>query len=375
MRPELFKQFDGRRVLLTGHTGFKGSWLALWLRRLGAEVVGVAEAPPTDPSHFEVASVESQMKASIIGDIRNYEWLADIVAESKPDLVMHLAAQSVVKTGYEDPLLTFSTNVMGTANVLEAVRQTKRRCAVLVVASDKCYENVEQIWGYRECDALGGREPYGASKGAAELVVETYRNSYFPKDRLADHGVWLASVRAGNVIGGGDWTSNALIADTIKSIMKQEVVRIRSPFAVRPWQHVLQCLGGYLTLSANLLLAKNPQMCSGWNIGPNPGNELTVAQVVDRFIEHWGSGEWQDCSHPSHPREAGILRLSIDKALAHLGWQPCWDVDTTLQKTVEWYRRYSESPSQMHQFSVAQIDEFQSRMFEVGRSSYQCSNF
>ncbi len=197
MRSELFKQFEGRRVLLTGHTGFKGSWLALWLRQLGAEVVGIAEEPPTDPSHFEVASVASKIDKSIIGDIRDYAWLADVVSETRPELVMHLAAQSVVRTGYDDPLLTFSTNVMGTANVLEAVRQLKRPCALFVVTSDKCYENVEQTWGYRECDAMGDHDPYGGSKGAAELVVRTYRHSYFPVNRLDDHGVWLASARAG----------------------------------------------------------------------------------------------------------------------------------------------------------------------------------
>jgi len=373
MRSELFKQFAGRRVLLTGHTGFKGSWLALWLRRLGAEVIGVAESPPTNPSHFEVASVADQMNASIIGDIRNYEWLADIVSDSKPDLVMHLAAQSVVKTGYEDPLLTFSTNVMGTANVLEAVRQTKRRCAVFIVTSDKCYENVEQTWGYRECDPFGDHDPYGGSKGAAELVVRTYRHSYFPIDRLNDHGVWLASARAGNVIGGGDWTSNALIVDTVKAILNNEPVKIRNPLAVRPWQHVLQCLSGYLTISANLLLAKNPKMSSGWNIGPNPGGELTVGQIADYFLKQWGSGRWQDCSDPDQHREAGILRLSIDKALTHLGWQPCWDVNTTLDKTVEWYRHYSQSPSQIQQFSLTQIDEFQAQMFEIGEARHRVS--
>ncbi len=368
MHSELFKQFHGRRILLTGHTGFKGSWLALWLRQLGAEVVGVAEDPPTTPSHFEVASVGSQIEKSIIGDIRDYEWLADIVSDTRPELVMHLAAQSVVRTGYDDPLLTFSTNVMGTANILEAVRKSQRPCAVLVVTSDKCYENNEQIWGYRECDSMGDHDPYGGSKGAAELVLRTYRHSYFPNNHLDDHGVWLASARAGNVIGGGDWTANALIVDTVDALLNHRPVEIRSPMAVRPWQHVLQCLSGYLTISANLLLGKDPKICSGWNIGPSPGGEKTVAQIVDFFIEQWGSGDWKDCSNEKQQREAGILRLSIDKALTHLGWQPCWDVHTTLEKTADWYRSYSQSPDEIQNVSHLQIEEFQNRMFEIGAS-------
>jgi len=377
MEQELFKQFFGRRVLLTGHTGFKGSWLALWLRQLGAEVIGFAQDPPTNPSHFVVADVESQIEQSIIGDVRDYEHLSQVIGSSKPDLVMHLAAQSVVRTGYEDPLETFSTNVMGTANVLEAVRKTCKRCAVMVVTSDKCYENVEQTWGYRECDPMGDHDPYGGSKGAAELVVRTYRHSYFPPERISQHGIWLASARAGNVIGGGDWTSNALIVDSVKALTGHQPIQIRSPHAVRPWQHVLQCLSGYLTISAKLLQAIDPSICSGWNIGPQPGNELTVEKVVEQFIESWGTGEWQDISDPNQPREAGILRLSIDQALTHLGWQPGWDVFTTLQKTADWYRHFHEtqyestSPSSnpIQQFSFSQIADYQERMFELGRQN------
>ncbi len=368
MHPRLFQQFFGRRVLLTGHTGFKGSWLALWLRELGAEVIGFAQEPPTVPSHFNVANVKCELAKHIIDDVRDDAAITQAIADYKPDLVMHLAAQSVVRTGYTDPLLTFSTNVMGTANVLEAVRRTKRNCAVLIVTSDKCYENVEQTWGYRECDAMGDHDPYGGSKGAAELVVRTYRHSYFPIERLAEHGVWLASARAGNVIGGGDWTSNALIVDTVNALLQKIPVRIRSPLAVRPWQHVLQCLSGYLTISAKLLQGSEPRICSGWNIGPNPGGELNVQQVVEYFIECWGDGSWEDCSDPNQPREAGILRLSIDKALTDLGWRPGWDITTTIRKTAEWYRLYREEPESIRRVSLEQIAEYQERLSELEES-------
>ena len=375
MRNDLFNQFHGRRVLLTGHTGFKGSWLTLWLHELGAEVVGFAQEPPTNPSHFNVANVADKMEASIISDVRDEAHLTQVIADTRPELVMHLAAQSVVRTGYDEPLETFSTNVMGTANVLDAVRRTtrgssKKQCAVLVVTSDKCYENVEQTWGYRECDPMGDHDPYGGSKGAAELVVRTYRHSYFPIDRLDQHGVWLASARAGNVIGGGDWTANALIVDTVKAITQQIPIQIRSPQAVRPWQHVLQCLSGYLTISAQLLEAKNPSICSGWNIGPQPGNELTVQKVVEQFIDFWGAGQWDDISDPNQPREAEILRLSIDKALTHLGWQPGWNVDTTLEKTAEWYQRYTQTPDAMQQVSLDHIAQYQQTIEELSKQAH-----
>lgn len=366
MQQELFKQFFGRRILLTGHTGFKGSWLALWLQQLGAEVIGVAQEPPTNPSHFEVANVADHIDRSIIGDIRDEQLLADLVCETKPDLIMHLAAQSVVKTGYENPVETFSTNVMGTVHVLEAIRVSKRPCAALIVTSDKCYENIEQTWGYRECDPMGDHDPYGGSKGAAELVVRSYRHSFFPTSRVDQHGVWLASARAGNVIGGGDWTANALVVDTFKAMVDGRPVQIRSPHSVRPWQHVLQCLSGYLTIAAKLLKAQDKTICSGWNVGPHPGNELTVKEVVEHFIDCCDQGEWEDVSDPNQLREAGVLRLSIDKALTDLQWQPTWDVYMTIQKTAEWYQRYTQSPNSMQAFSLSQIEQFQEQMFALG---------
>ena len=293
------------------------------------------------------------------GDVRDLPRLQAALDETQPDLVMHLAAQSVVWTAYQEPVETFVTNVMGTVHVMEAVRRRARPCAVLIVTSDKCYENLEQTWGYRECDPMGDYDPYGGSKGAAELAIRSYRQAYFPAHRLDEHGVWLASARAGNVIGGGDWTANALIVDAVGALMNNQPVCIRNPQAVRPWQHVLQCLGGYLTIAAQLLARHDPTCCSGWNIGPYPGGELTVRGVVEYFIECWGTGSWQVVGSPRQTREANILRLSIDKALTHLGWQPTWSVHTTLRKTVDWFQQYQQAPSHLRQLSLNQIHEFQ----------------
>jgi CDP-glucose 4,6-dehydratase len=358
--------FRGKTVLLTGHTGFKGSWLTLWLKQLGARVVGYACEPPTSPSHFEVAGVGNVIDRSVVADVRDLDRLSGVIQEEQPNLVLHLAAQSVVRHGYESPVETFSTNVMGTVNVLESVRTLRRPMAVLVVTSDKCYENREQIWGYRECDAMGDHCPYGGSKGAAELVVRSYQHSFFPVQRLAEHGVWLASARAGNVIGGGDWTDAALIVDTVAALSAGEPVSLRNPFAVRPWQHVLQCLSGYLTIASELLLQQRPEVCSGWNIGPSPGGELTVQEVVERFIHYWGEGEWQAVGNVRAPREAGILRLSIDKALTALNWRPIWNVERTLEMTAQWYRHYAQSeanePEDIRALSLRQIRVFEEDM-------------
>lgn len=363
MLANLFDNFRDRRILLTGHTGFKGSWLALWLKSLGADVLGFALEPPTSPSHFVVANIQDLLVDSVIDDLRDYDRFSRTFADFEPDLVMHLAAQSVVRTGYLEPLDTFATNVMGTVHVLEAVRRAKRGCAVLLVTSDKCYENIEQTWGYRECDPMGDHDPYGGSKGAAELAVRAYQHSFFPVDRLAEHDVWLATARAGNVIGGGDWTADALIVDTVAALVADQPVSIRSPHAVRPWQHVLQCLSGYLTIAARLLARQEPRVCGNWNIGPYPGGELTVREIVEYFIACWGSGRWVDASPQRVDREAEILRLSIDKALTHLGWCPTWDVRTTLEMTAEWFQAFQTDPKHMQRVSNAQIEKFQADFF------------
>lgn len=351
-----------KTVLVTGHTGFKGSWLCLWLHRMGAHVHGISLAPPTTPNNFTVSKVQDVLQSHTLGDIRDTQRLVGLIRDTKPDLIMHLAAQSVVREGYRDPIETFSTNVMGTASVLEAIRQTQHACSALMVTSDKCYENREQVWGYRECDPMGEHDPYGCSKGAAELVVRSYRDSFFPSSRLSSHGIKIASARAGNVVGGGDWTAHALIVDIVKALDAGKAVEIRSPDAHRPWQHVLQALSGYLTICDKLLNSEEPRYCSGWNIGPLPGNEIPVRQIVGLFLKEWGSGTWVDVSDPNAPHEAGILRLSIDKALWELGWKPAWDVVDTIRQTAKWYRQFQQNRENMMDFSMMQIAEFENAM-------------
>ena len=354
--------FADKSVLVTGHTGFKGSWLCLWLHRMGAKVTGLSLEPPTTPNHFTDANVVSLLDSHILADIRDEKAVGRAIEESQPDLILHLAAQTIVRRGYREPLETFSTNVMGTACVLEAIRLAKRPCSVVVVTSDKCYDNREQVWGYRETDPMGEKDPYGSSKGAAELVVRSYRDSYFPVSKIAQHGIKVASARAGNVIGGGDWTEDALIVDVIKALTIHEPVLVRNPNAFRPWNHVLQALSGYLTLSARLMTSNDPAYCSGWNIGPIPGNEIPVREVVELLLEEWGEGSWIDGSDPNAPREAGILRLSIDKALWELNWKPCWDVRESIRQTAKWYRHRQGNEGSMQEFSLSQIVEYEDAM-------------
>ena len=353
----------GTSVFLTGHTGFKGSWLALWLARLGAKVTGYSLDPPSEPSNFAVCDVREVLSAHHHGDIRDAEALGQAMRRARPDLVLHLAAQSVVGEGYRDPRETFDVNVMGTIGVLEAVRSLDARCAVVCVTSDKCYQNVEQVWGYRECDAMGEHDPYGGSKGAAELAIRSWRHSFFPTRDIARHGVRLASARAGNVIGGGDWKRDALIVDVVKALSQGRRVALRSPDAFRPWQHVLQALSGYLLLSAKLLADDDPRWCDGWNFGPVPGNELPVREVVEIFQRAWngntGDAGWIDASGGDHPREANILRLSIDKALWQLDWRPGWSVHEVLERSAEWYRAHLGGDVDMRELSLRQIADYE----------------
>jgi CDP-glucose 4,6-dehydratase len=356
----------GKSVFVTGHTGFKGSWLCLWLNELGANVTGYALAPHTEPNNFTVSGVEQTLLDHHLADIRDENALTNALKRAQPDLVLHLAAQSVVREGYQNPRETFEVNVMGTVNVLEAVRSLGSPCAVVCVTSDKCYENVEQVWGYRECDPMGEHDPYGGSKGAAELAIRSYRCSFFPTDTLQRHGVKLASARAGNVIGGGDWTEDALIVDVVKALSADRPVALRSPAATRPWQHVLQALSGYLTLSTRLLVSDDEALCSGWNFGPVPGNEIPVCDLVDIFLAEWGRGAWIDASDGSNPREANILRLSIDKALWNLDWKPGWEVSEVLRETARWYRAHQENNVDMREFSLKQIRDYQHRFLTCG---------
>ena len=338
--------FRGKRVLVTGHTGFKGSWLVAWLHKLGAQVHGYALAPSTTPNLFNVAGIEPLLASHKIADIRDIATLDAYVKSVSPEVILHLAAQPIVRTSYAQPRETFETNAMGTVNVLDVVRTQGRPCVVVVVTSDKCYENREQVWGYRESDAMGGRDPYSASKGVTELIVASYRQSFFHPDKIATHGVRLASGRAGNVIGGGDWSDDRIMTDTVRCLAAGKPIPVRSPKAIRPWQHVLDPLSGYLTLAAHMLHDPQPaRYCDGWNFGPVSGQELPVAQIVDLFVKAWGSGSWKDVSDPSHPHEARVLRLSIDKALWDLHWNPRFDVRQAISRTAAWYQRYYANPS------------------------------
>jgi CDP-glucose 4,6-dehydratase len=356
------QSFKGLSVFVTGHTGFKGSWLCLWLHQLGAKVTGYALAPPTSPNNFEVSGIKDLLSDHHEADVRDEEALHAALRAAAPDVVFHLAAQSVVSIGYESPRETFETNVIGIASLLDGVAKLDRECTVVVVTSDKCYENREQVWGYRECDPFGDHDPYGASKGAAEILVRCYRKSFFPPERLHHHGVKLASGRAGNVIGGGDWTPNALLVDMLKAFSSNTELQVRTPEACRPWQHVLQALSGYLTLAARLLAPNGERYCGGWNFGPTAGSELSVSEVVDLFIREWGEGSWRDVSDQSRPHEAVILRLSIDKAIWHLGWKPMWGVEETFARAAEWYRAYLDGRASMQQLGFEQIEAYEAAL-------------
>ncbi len=332
--------WKGKRVLLTGHTGFKGSWLSLWLQSMGSEVVGYALNPPTDPSLFEIAEVAKGM-TSIIGDIRDLELLRRVFAEHQPEIVIHMAAQPLVRYSYIEPVETYSTNVMGTVNLLEAVRSTKSVKAVVNVTTDKCYENREWAWGYRENEAMGGYDPYSSSKGCAELVTAAYRNSYFHPEKHKEHGVAIASGRAGNVIGGGDWADDRLIPDIMRAISAGKPVNIRNPHAIRPWQHVLEPLAGYLVL-AQKLYEEGAAYAEGWNFGPNDEDAKPVQWIVEKLSQSWGEGASWVVDGGAHPHEAHYLKLDCSKAKSRLDWHPRWNLEEALEAIVEWQRAYQD---------------------------------
>ncbi len=350
--------YAGKNVLLTGHTGFKGAWLTLWLEQLGAKVTGLALEPEPD-SVFTTAGVATSCEHRV-ADVRNFAQVRDVVAACKPEIVFHLAAQALVRKSYAEPLATIETNINGTAHVLEAIRVTKQRCAVVVVSSDKCYENREWVYGYREDDAMGGFDPYSMSKGATELVTSSWRRSFFPPAKLAEHGVSIASARAGNVIGGGDWAADRIVPDCIRSLSKGQPIGVRSPGAIRPWQHVLEPLGGYLLLGAKLLTEPR-DFCEGWNFGPETASAQPVSALATALVKAWGKGEWIDQSDPKAHHEASLLRLSIDKAHAKLGWTPRWDFAETISRTVAWYRAQVDgaSPAQLKTLTLEQIASYE----------------
>jgi CDP-glucose 4,6-dehydratase len=324
-----------RRVLVTGHTGFKGSWLCLWLHSLGARVAGYALAPPTRPSLYELARV-GELVESTIADLRDMRKLEGVVASFAPEIVIHMAAQSVVLASYEDPIETYSTNVIGTVHVLEAIRRMKRPCCVVNVTTDKCYLNQDWVWGYREVDALGGRDPYSNSKACAELVAQSFRHSFFPLESLSQHGIALASARAGNVIGGGDWTAHQLIPESVAAFARAEPVILRHPEGIRPWQHVLDCLNGYLMLAERL--ASLPTVGSGeWNFGPAPTDTYTVARVVEVLAAHWNIATPWVRAQGVTPREERELTLDSTKANRVLGWQCRLSTERAIAWVAEWY--------------------------------------
>ena len=354
--------FRGRPVLVTGHTGFKGSWLSLWLTRLGARVSGYALPPPTRPSLFEAGGVRSRLADHREADIRDRPALRAALAAAAPDVVFHLAAQPIVRRSYAAPLETFDVNVMGTAALLDAVRELGLRCAVVVVTSDKCYENREPSRPRRESDRLGGDDPYSASKAAAEIVVESYRRSFFPPGDAARHGVRLATARAGNVVGGGDWAEDRIVPDCVRALGDARPVAVRNSGSRRPWQHVLEPLAGYLTLADALLGPEAPRFAEAWNFGPRPDDEATVREVVEAFLGEWGDGTWAERPEPGAPAEAARLRLSIDAAVERLGWSPRWALDETVRRTARWYRRHADTgaaPGAMEEACLAEIADYE----------------
>ena len=329
--------WNGKRVLITGHTGFKGGWLSLWAQSLGAEVTGFALEPPTSPSLFQKAQVSRGMAASHIGDIRDLDHIKQVVAEARPEVIFHMAAQALVRLSYDQPVETYATNVMGTVNLLEAVRATPGVRVVVNITTDKCYENREWVWGYRENEPMGGYDPYSNSKGCMELVTSAYRNSYFNAKDYSRHGVGLATVRAGNVIGGGDWAGDRLVPDMIRAFVKGQPVIIRNPASIRPWQHVMEPLSGYMRL-AEALWERGPEYAEGWNFGPNDDDAKPVGWIVDHLAKLWGDDATWQLAGGEHPHEATFLRLDCLKAKTRLDWRPRWDLATALSHIVDWYR-------------------------------------
>jgi CDP-glucose 4,6-dehydratase len=343
--------FNGKNIFITGHTGFKGSWLALWLLELGANVTGYALDPVTKEDNFVVSGL-SQKITDIRGDIRDFQKLSGAIKTAEPDIIFHLAAQPLVRLSYAQPRETYETNVMGTVNVLEAARRTPSVKCILNITSDKCYENREWVWGYRENDPMGGHDPYSSSKGCSELVTTAYIRSFFQEDGAPS----LASVRAGNVIGGGDWAQDRLIPDCIRSLIQCKTIDIRNPHAIRPWQHVLEPLSGYLLL-ARKMLEKPHRYDGAWNFGPGPEAMFTVGEVADMVIQHWGKGQWRNLLPKEQLHEANLLALDTSKARMELGWKPRWETEEAVKKTIEWYRKWRRGDN-LYEENIREIEEY-----------------
>lgn len=353
--------WNNKRVFLTGHTGFKGAWLSLWLTKLGAKVIGYALKPPTKPSLFEICEIENTI-LSIEGDVRNYEKLLLAMQESKAEIVIHMAAQPLVRDSYKIPVETYEINVMGAVHVLEAVRHCQGIKAVVNVTTDKCYENKEWLWGYREDEPMGGHDPYSNSKGCSELVTASYRNSFFPPEDYDKHGVAIATARAGNVIGGGDWAQDRLIPDFIRAILTNENIVVRNPHAIRPWQHVLEPLNGYLTL-AQKLYEKGPEFAEGWNFGPNDADAKTVGWIVENLCQLWNGKVKYQLDQRVQPHEANYLNLDCSKAKARLGWRPIWNLEQALEKIHTWVDVYQNN-GDIRKICYKQIEEYMKQLEE-----------
>ena len=353
--------YEGKRILVTGHTGFKGSWLCIWLNELGANIVGYALEPYTERDNFVVTGLEEKI-SHFIGDIRNFNELRKVFEKYQPEFVFHLAAQPIVRESYINPKETYDINIGGTVNVLECCRLTDSVRVIINVTSDKCYENKEWIWGYRENDPMGGYDPYSSSKGCSELITAAYRKSFFGHSTsqplnfsTSRPSVALASARAGNVIGGGDWQKDRIIPDCIRALESNKPIEIRNPNATRPWQHVLEPLSGYLLL-AYRMYEEPLEFCDAWNFGPNDDSVISVGEVADKMVACWGNGSWKDLSDENPPHEAKLLNLDISKAKSYLKWDHVWNIDKTIEKTVAWYKEYkNEDP---YRICVNQIEEF-----------------
>ena len=351
--------FRQKTVWLSGHSGFKGAWLAHWLLEMGARVHGFALAPPTEPALFDQLGLASRMDHQI-GDVRDSAAVAKSIAAAQPDFVFHLAAQAILRASYELPEETYAINVMGTVNVLQALRGLKKPCAAVLVTTDKCYENREWVYGYREDDPLGGYDPYSSSKAAAEIAISAWRRSFF-----GAHPVRIASARAGNVIGGGDWAKDRIVPDCIRQLQRNEPIPVRSPKATRPWQHVLEPLSGYLWLAARLAQAKDGELASAFNFGPGHESNRTVEALVSEVLKHW-PGRWEDRSDPNAVHEAKLLQLATDKANALLGWSPVWNFTTTIEETVKWYRETAKNSHTAAAFTSRQIAEYHAAAASAG---------
>lgn len=358
--------YQGKTVLVTGHTGFKGSWLTLWLRMLGANVVGYALAPPTSPSMFDLSGLSRSM-VHVVGDIRDYNKLSSVIQEHQPSILFHLAAQPIVLDSYKNPKETFDVNAGGTVNLLEAARQCSAIQAIVIVTTDKCYDNKQWLWGYRENDQLGGNDPYSSSKSMAELAAASYRSSFFQNGNIK-----LATARAGNVIGGGDFSLYRIVPDCMRALMEKRAIDVRNPLSIRPWLHVLDALSGYLQLGAKLI-EEGTSFAEAWNFGPKEQHGVTVEEVVKEAIALWGEGNWIKASQENAKAEMGVLRLNWDKAANYLGWNPIYEWSEGLKETVDWYKAFHNGGTAMNELSNKQIQNYM-KLAHNRRASWSLQN-